>query len=132
MTRPATYTNVFIIGGYATFWGLWATTRALIAPIQALAAALLMLVSVTAFVFFEVYKQHYTNRHVVERLRLLRDPENQKSATNYLAALRRYEAAANEQNVGFIRYWLITSYLTIGTALAAVLTLATSFVSQFF
>jgi hypothetical protein len=128
--KAATYTNVFVIGGYAAFWGLWAATKTLILPTQALIAALLMLMSITAFVFFEIYKQHHMSAQLWQRRNILRDPANRTSAQAYMAALKRFESETEQYNVGFLKYWRFSSYVSIGAGLAAVAVLGTSFVWQ--
>ena len=54
--KAVTYTNVIVIGGYASFFGLWSVSKPYLSAVQARWAALIMLLSVSTFVFFEVYK----------------------------------------------------------------------------
>jgi len=126
--KAATYTNVFVIGGYAAFWGLWTATKQYLMPFQVILSALLMLASVATFVFFEVYKQHCTSMANIKRLRVLRTPENQSSPEKYLQALKEFQSDGERTNVQFVRVWAVTFYITVGAALAAVAVLGTAFV----
>lgn len=130
--KAAAYTNVFVIGGYAAFWGLWATTKAYISPGQALLCALLMLISIAAFVFFEVYKQQRIGSQLGTRIAILQDPEALRNPASYADALKRYSKAQEADNVTFFKTWNITSNVSIATALASVALLGGSFIYHMF
>jgi hypothetical protein len=54
--KAAAYTNSIVIAGYAGFFGLWALTRRYFTRSIALTAALLITISLTIFVAFEIFK----------------------------------------------------------------------------
>jgi uncharacterized membrane protein (DUF2068 family) len=70
--KAVAYTNLIILGGYASFFGLWHLTKDYIGFKQALWAALLMLVSVCVFVFFEVYKMTVTTIGIHKQAKILK------------------------------------------------------------
>jgi uncharacterized membrane protein (DUF2068 family) len=72
--KAVAYTNVIVIGGYAAFFGLWSLTKQYMTAMQARWAALLMLLSASTFVFFEVYKMIVTTKALHDRAKLLEDP----------------------------------------------------------
>lgn len=51
--KAATYTTIVIFGGYAGFFGIWQLTRDYLTKEQALWSAILILLSLLAFVLFE-------------------------------------------------------------------------------
>lgn len=126
--KAAAYTNVFIIGGYAAYWGLWTATKSYLNPLQVLVSALLMLVSIVTFVFFEVYKQYRTSMMSVERWRILNTPENQESPEKCLLALKKFRSDIERANVGFVRFWHVTFCITVGAAIGALTVLGTALV----
>lgn len=73
------YTNLLVALGYAGFFGLWTLTQKYITEKQALWAALFMLVSLSFFIFFEVYKTFSMSRMHQKLARILMNPEIEAS-----------------------------------------------------
>ena len=126
--KAVSYTNLIVIGGYAGFFGLWSLTKQYLTATQARWAALLMLVSVCIFVFFEVYKMVATTKALLDRAKILEDPEAKTNPTTLLDKLREYEQAYKRHNVSFIRVWWVNVIVAVATALAAIGILLFSFV----
>lgn len=126
--KAAAYTNVIVIGGYASFFGLWQLTKPYLSPSQARWSALIMLVSVCCFVFFEVYKMVVTTARLAGRARNLEDPRFKTDLRFALDQLREYEQAVKRDNVTFIRVWKVNVVACVFGALIAVGILCYSFI----
>ncbi len=72
--KSIAYTNLIIIAGYASFFGMWAFTKQYLSPKQVLWSALIMSVSIVTFVFFEVIKMTTTSRSLLARSKATFDP----------------------------------------------------------
>jgi len=73
------YTNLITVAGYAGFFALWQLTKENLTRTQSLVSALLMVVSITIFVIFEIYKAHYTSRLLRQYSEAVQRPENKTS-----------------------------------------------------
>jgi hypothetical protein len=118
--KAVTYTNVIIIGGYASFFGLWSLSKPYLSAVQARWAALIMLLSVSTFVFFEVYKMMVTTREQHNYAQILKNPEARTNPNVWLARLQEYEQNCKRQNITFIRIWGINVIVAVVTAAVAV------------
>lgn len=126
--KAVAYTNVIIIGGYAGFFGLWSLTKGYLTATQARWSALIMLVSVCTFVFFEVYKMIFTATALFRQAKILEDPIARINSKVLLDKLSEFELAYKRHNVSFIRIWRINVILAVVTALVAVGIMLVSFV----
>jgi len=126
--KAVTYTNIVVIGGYASFFGLWSLTKQYLTATQALWAALIMLASVCTFVFFEVYKMIITTRALLDRAKIFEDPVAKTDPKVLLDKLREFEQSYKRHNVLFIRIWWINVIVAVATALVAIGILVFSFV----
>ena len=54
--KAVAYTNLILIAGYASFFALLGATKSLLHERTTVIAALLMAISVSSFILFEVYK----------------------------------------------------------------------------
>ncbi|EJC6960356.1 hypothetical protein MX910_004386 [Vibrio vulnificus] len=61
--KMAAYTNLVVVAGYATFFGLWNLTKDILSPDQKLWSALLIAISASVFVIFEVTKNYFHSRN---------------------------------------------------------------------
>mgnify|MGYP001260409379 FL=1 len=127
--KAVTYTNVIVIGGYASFFGLWSVSKPYLSAVQARWAGLIMLLSVSTFVFFEVYKMVVTTRELHKRTQILQNPEAQDNPTIWLAKLEEYEQNCRRENIAFIRIWGANVIVAVVSAVVAVGILGFSFVN---
>ena len=58
--KASACTNLIMVGGYAGSFATWAATRAHLTTRTNIAVALALTISLSAFIFFEVYKMTYT------------------------------------------------------------------------
>lgn len=126
--KAATYTTVIIFGGYAGIFGLWQLTREYLSKPQALWAALLLLISLLAFVLFEVGKMVLVSRSVFAKVRVLNSPENKASPARFVRALEDLERTQSAALLPFMIAWAISVSIAVLCALGAVAVLGSAFV----
>jgi hypothetical protein len=127
--KAAAYTTVIIFGGYAGVFGLWQLTKEYLSKSQALWAALLLLVSLLAFVLFEVGKMVLTTRTVFAKMRVLSSPENKASPARFLKALEDLERTQSAALFPFMIAWAISVSIAVACALGAVGVLGSAFIA---
>jgi hypothetical protein len=128
--KAAAYTNLMLIGGYAGFFGLWSMTKEFLSKHQVLWAALLVLISLTLFIVFEVVKMIVITKTITKKASLLRSPEARSSQAALLSHLNQVESDAETGSRRFMCFWLITVVLTASTALAGAGILVWAFVES--
>jgi len=124
------YTNIMILAGYAGFFGLWNATKEHISKQQMMWAALLMLISLAIFVFFEIWKGYDTSRRMNELSRELNNPENQKSIERLRKAIQDFDSRECNRTIWFARIWNSTVLLSIAFGLSSVLILGWEFIKN--
>lgn len=117
--KSAAYTNLIVLAAYAGFFGLWQLTRDYLPKTLGLWSALLMLISVTVFVIFEVVKMVVIQHNVFERAKTLRSPEVQADVAKLLKALGDLDQVHEKVLFHFMRFWVVALVLTISTGMAA-------------
>lgn len=126
--KAIAYTNIVILAGYASFFGLWNLTKDYLGKKPMVWAALLMLLSVAAFVLFEAWKMFYSSRQLIELSRLFLDHDNQQSTERLGAAITRHNALERGRTIRFGRAWQATVLFTVITGLLAAAILAWAFI----
>lgn len=121
----ASYTNLIIFGGYATFFGLWQISRHLLAPTESVDILLWMVASASIFVVFEVGRvaviSWWYTLHAIVALGAMPSmpPEEQQRRIN--EATRKGQSL----NIRFYSFvWPLTSICTIAFAVVAISKLA--------
>jgi hypothetical protein len=127
--KAVAYTNIIILGGYASFFGLWSLTKSYLPPGLARLAALLMLLSVLTFVLFEVIKMVVTNRSLHRQSLILSDPKGINDPSILLRRLQEFSQAERIASIRFIRVWVVNVAIAVSTGLAAAGILLYCFVS---
>lgn len=127
--KAATYTTVIIFGGYAAVFGLWQLTRDYLSKPQALWAALLVLVSLTSFVLFEVGKMVLVTRNIIAKTRVLGAPHVQGNPHRLLKSLKDIEATQQAVTLPFVIAWAIAVGVCVTGALGAAGILGYAFVT---
>lgn len=128
-SQGAAYTNLVILGGYASFFGLWQLTSQHLSKRQSLWAALLMLVSICIFVFFEVYKMSLTSHQTYKQAKLLSSPEARTDPNVLLKRLNDLQIIQEGQAAVSMLVWMLALALTVLFALSAVCVLVYAFIS---
>jgi hypothetical protein len=118
--RAMAYTNIVVVAGYATFFGLWSLTKPFLEKTLALRAALLMCVSAAIFVLFEVYKMAFTAHHLNKRYLALSDRLKDRTPDQVLAELQGLETEAKKATLRFLRAWQICLLIAAFTGVGAI------------
>jgi hypothetical protein len=122
------YTHLIIFAGYGSFFALWSLTKSELAPIPSTIAAILMLISVATFAFFEVYRMAYTSIEMKELIGLLENPDGQYSAAVMVERMNKYQTRARQLNLSFYKLWEVILLVCVSTGgLAVVILLGTLF-----
>ena len=127
--KAASYTTVIIFGGYAGFFAIWQLTKDYLTKPQALWSALLILVSLLAFVLFEVSKMIIVTRRVYSKAKALRNPILRTSPQLLLNALNELEVAQHGGLGLFLVFWAISVAISVGGALGGAGILSYAFIS---
>lgn len=126
--KAIAYTNLIVLAGYASFFGLWQLTKDDITKQQSMWAALCILSSAVIFVMFEVTKMYVSSRTLLKLNKTIADPAVVNSAARLMAAL---EVVAKEERriaVMFGYWWHFALAFTVLTGIAGVGTLAYAFI----
>ena len=127
--KSSAYTTVIVFGGYAGIFGIWQLAKDYLSKDQTLWAALLLLVSLAAFVLFEVVKMILVTRQVTSKLSVLRDPAVSRNPQMLLKALGEIERAQQGSLKGFLVYWGITTAIAVSGAIGSASILGYAFIS---
>ena len=127
--KSVAYTNLIVLAAYAGFFGLWQLTKEFVTKEVAFLSALLMLVSVAAFVAFEVVKMVYINHNMMEKAKALKLPAVRQTPHALARALQEIGEVNERVGVHLMRYWAVTLIVTIASGMAAASVLGYAFVS---
>ena len=127
--KAIAYTNLMIIGGYAGVFGIWQLAKEHLTKEQTLWSALLVLISLTTFIVFEVVKMVFISRALQAKSKVLNSPQARRTPEQLLKQLQDLEATQQIGSTRFHVYWAITVMVAIATALAGVAILGYAFVS---
>ncbi len=116
--RGAAYTNLITLGGYAGIFGIWSYTRVQLSPGATILVALLLIISLTVFISFEVYKIVHTTQVGLKQRALIVSEANPEEFIRRLEALKR---EVNEEGLRwYLPIWVIHLVVTMVTALGAI------------
>ena len=124
--RSAAYANIILVAGYAGTFTIWSFTRAQLPPKAVVAIALALLISLAAFVIFEVIKMIITARVVMKQAGVLRSASD---TAGILRAIKIIDEAQASTLVVFRWYWVATMVVAVGSALIALALLVWNFVA---
>ncbi len=116
--RQVAYTNTIALVGYAAFFAIWGFTRDVMTTKLNLLAAVLMLISCSTFVLWEVYRM-VSDARVVNSIATGLQTGGQAG----LKAIQRFEAGSAVRAKRFARMWslqLVVALMT-GTSAAALM-----------
>jgi hypothetical protein len=116
--KGAAYTNLIILASYAGSFAIWSGTKDQLPKQASISVALLLGVSLIAFISFEIYKMTDGVIRGLKLRRLLETP-----AASSADFLNRANALAQEQKSGSIKWmipiWIVQLVISFGTGLAA-------------
>lgn len=128
--KAIAYTNVVIIGGYASFFGMWSFTKDYLSTWQAVWSALMMSVSIVIFVSFEIVKMTFTSRSLLARGRAMGDPAATQDPNEILARLRDFDLQSQRETIRFGKFWTYTLVVTVSPAVVAIAILFYGFITR--
>ena len=125
--QARSYTNLLLITGYAGAFAIWNFTREDMTAVGQATIALLLLLSLTTFVVFEVYKMTMLS------LILMRHSKVLAAQTTPADFLREHQKYRTEIELSVHRWllpiWLVSLVVSVVTALLAGLLLVFTFLS---
>ena len=123
--RAVSYTNLVMTVGYAGVFGLWALTREYLTTRQTLWTAVFLLVSLSAFVLFEVWKAFLTSMygHRLAKVRLSCAGPQYPECDATLAKLQKLEDDTNRDQLRLARSWIRIWGVAVSFGLASILLL---------
>lgn len=127
--KAATYTTIIVFGGYAGAFALWQMTKEFLTKGQVYWIALLLLISLSAFVLFEVGKMALMTRTIMSKAKLLQEPGLQQDPVRFLAALKALDLSYAALHRPFMIGWAIALVISVGAGVAAISVLAYALVS---
>lgn len=127
--KAIAYTNLIVLAGYASFFGLWQLTKDGLTKQQTMWAALCILSSAVVFVMFEVTKMYVSSRTILKLNKTIADPAVVNSAARLMAALGAVEKEERRVVIMFGYWWHFALAFTVLTGLAGVGILAYAFIS---
>lgn len=119
-----TYATVILAIGYAGIFTLWAFAQEYLQPWQVLSSATLLLVSISTFVLFEVYKIFQVSKETLEADEILSELQDFEDKRAEFIKRRENEL----QTYG--RLWKISFRVTFLTGVGAIAILLVSFVEK--
>jgi hypothetical protein len=127
--KSAAYTNLILLAAYAGFFGLWQLTKEYLTASLALWSALLMLISVVTFVFFEVVKMAIVQRNFFQRAAVLRQPEVRSDPIAVFGAYEELGKVHERVQFHFLRFWHVCIVIIIATGMGGATVLGYAFVA---
>lgn len=127
--KAAAYTTVIVFGGYAGIFGIWQLTKEYLSKQQALWAALLILISLTAFVLFEVYKMIRVSSLTIAKAQALSSKSLRTDPQRFLEALTDLEATQHAKMRPYVAIWVVSVSIAVVGAFGGAGVLAYAFVS---
>ena len=125
------YTSLITAVGYAGVFGIWSLTREHISPRLTLLTAVLLLISLSTFALFEVFKTFRINRSLKRYGETLFDPAD--TLETRLTKLKEFEAESAKGESHFdsyaIKAWLIAVVFGVLAIVMLMFSLLSSLVS---
>lgn len=128
--RGAAYNNLILLGGYAGAFTTWNFTRATMSPEALAAVGLLLTISLTTFVLFEVYKMTNNVRTNLQQRALC--SEN-LPASQFLARMAELQKRVDSHTLKVMMpAWGVSLAITALTAIGAIGLLCYAFLATLF
>lgn len=113
------YVNIFILAGYGSFFGLWNLTHDRLYGRQtAIWAALLVSVSVTIFVVYQVYASYFQSRALLDLAHVMSQPV--ESLDELHQRLQENQERQATKGATLLRIWLPTFLATVVTGFGGI------------
>lgn len=117
--KSAAYTSLIIVAGYAGMFSIWAFVSDHLSKAATISVALLLGVSLVAFVTYEIYKMIYGATQMLGLSRLVNPP---RPPTEFVRAFQEFEESRKRRSStpGQIFIWIIIMLISVLSALSAV------------
>lgn len=109
------HTNIIIMAGYATFFGLWKITESSLSEWHVVLSCLLVSISASLFVIFQVLNMFIVQRNIMSFSSTLQEVEDKKSEEEINELLEQYSNFSHKQTNWLI--WLWSRFFWPGTIL---------------
>lgn len=121
-SQAQAYTNLIIAAGYAGFFGIWSFVKDDLTRGTMFWSALLISLSLAAFIAFEIYGMYYRSVTLIGIANALDDAERFESL------ILRHRAEEKERAIVFGRLWLGVLSFTVVTGFLALFILLSAFI----
>ena len=130
--KATAYTNLLMGAGFAAYFGVWSLVRQSLTKRQVLLAAILMLLSLASFVFFELWKGVVTGVATRRRAQGLfgQDGQSESHPERFIAKLHELENANTVDALRLSKVWPWAWGVSVFFGLAGFVVLLTSLLWQ--
>ena len=119
--QASNYTKVILGLGYVGFFGAWAGTKANLRPWELVSSALLICLSLLAYISFEIFQARFTSKAAIDLARTLNKPGLE------ISALLQYKQRIAWAQERFFRLWGVIFYFCVITGILGALILIAAF-----
>lgn len=116
------YTNVVLLAGYAGFFGIWSFLKPELSKSQLFWSALLVSLSLAAFILWEVYQSFYRSRSILSLARTVEDP------ARFSELVEQYRLDEFDRVITLRRVWVVAFSFCVVTGFGGVCVLLWAFV----
>lgn len=121
-SQAQAYTNLIMVAGYAGYFTLWGFIRDYLTRATEFWSALLLSVSLSGFVLWEVYCMYCRSQSLLSLSRPIKKPEHFKEL------LEKHESDERERDITLGRLWIFQLFFVAGTGFAAVIIMISALV----
>ncbi|UZM14595.1 hypothetical protein LZV00_01895 [Pseudomonas kielensis] len=123
MSNAVNYTNLIMVAGYAGFFAFWSTLVDKIPAWLFFACGLLITLSLTFFISWELIKMFWSASHIRKTQAILAQSRRQNIVTEYENAIQKFNAEAQ-------RVWMLFLIPSVLTGILAAVMLVGYFFNQ--
>jgi len=120
--QTSNYTKLVLGLGYAGFFGAWAGARTNLPPVEQVGSALLISLSLFAYIVFEILQAGFLSRAAIDLGRTISKPGLQ------ISALQQYQQRTARAQERFFRWWSWVFSFSAITGVLGALILIVAFV----
>lgn len=107
--KAAAYTNLILIGGYATFFTVWGKMYGELPSFNMKLSALFMSTSVLFFICWEIYKMFFNS----DNLKGLYEITEEKNPEKFLIDLNNYNLNEQKKSLRLVKIWHFVLVITV-------------------
>jgi hypothetical protein len=126
--KSVSYTRLFMIGGYASFFAVWAKVYDMFSAFYMGLAGILMFLSVLVFIVWELYKMIFYATNLKALYKVLEEKDPEKFNKN----LEHHQMAEKRKSLEQVKIWWLVLIVTVFPALGAAGILICSFCKYLF